>query len=372
MFLSYVIYDGMMQNGVRRVVQELKISEDGRYVLSSVKRKYFKIIAMTSLYLYDLEKKTKRYIYVGINDHTPDFLQPGNNIIWQSDLDTVYVMSPDLEIKQRIEYGERVIAQIATENMEKHITLTQHGRLTLHHGDKIIVLADRQPKEYLYQERVEIKFHPNGILLVGGETKNIHPYDQPRLLSNYSIPQWWDIHTGQIIGEYRFPFLCREHTSELSPLGDYVLITNKGLNYFNIKTQEQTEVLNCESHDYLSDLLSNHPSLSLPTYFKNKQKRGEFRSDVIAAKFIDDMHYMVFYRDMNLISLHALNEVKPIKLLALNRYPWPSVDREHVYTIATAPKVHRLVTAKKDHNGIMAYDYDPSTQSLTLIWNARR
>ncbi len=97
---------------------------------------------------------------------------------------------------------------------------------------------------------------------------------------------------------------------------------------------------------------------------------GEVSYSVLAVKFIDATHYLRFSLYVPYTMLYEVTNPKALKYNGLGRHPCPSVDYyARDQAIDTSPSAHILVMGKENEGGILVYQYDPQTQTLTKVWD---
>jgi WD40 repeat protein len=341
------------------IVDMLSISSDGHYVISADEKEY--------IVLWDLQTHTKKIIARKAHIWAAYFIPNTHDYIWQDQKMVLHVAN--------VEHGP--IKTVFLNFYSYGLTMTPDHRYFMS-GDiaeglhwcedqtcKILIKPwSDDPKEFISDMPFVLTLLPDGIHVI--ESKMSAVNDDPKDSSGVYL---WNIQTGKWHHDYIGNMV--QTFATISPDGKYVVAGDmNGGNLFvwDLKTGKQKiaswgnePVIGYTKNGVITDPHQIIPPKDFYHYY-----------NILSVKFIDGEHYLVFLNQCHYALLYQTLNSKPLKYLDLGTDPWPAIfNLERDQSMDTSPSAHILVIAKDQEPGIMVYQYDPSKQTLTKVWDAK-
>ncbi len=357
----------------------LSVSSDGNYAIATNTNK--------QAVLWNLKNHSYKIVFKDANIYSAYFIKNTDYFMYQNDANNNAVIE---DVNGNViktfnpgfpTYGEAVTSNLRTyaasdenlsvykidlSNNQKYV-LNQSWCLQDHNGAKYKGQGTSTCLNFMSSDQTfGLQFTPDETKLVGGNFFDLFIWD---LKTN----------TGTMIQKND-----AQTVAAINPDGSYVVTGDiEELGYMQ-------SLHNLKQPGYKIQW-SNPPDATTQAYFSNPENSQQ----ILAMKFIDAQHVLVFYGAFpnlfNFATLHApLSEtkidpswnglvLKPIKYLPLipnaatdthyqKDWPLTSDDFSRDQAIDTSPSAHILVMSMAEKNGIIVYQYDPSTQTLTRVW----
>ena len=361
-------------------VMVVSVSSDGSYAVSTgLKRRTV---------LWDLQNHTKKILDKTANIYSAYFIKNTNNFMWQHDTDNeVIIENIDGKVIKRFNPGFPSYGEAITKDLKTYFGSNEKWdiyKIDFHKDvfKKMIMKKGLFAPDFIGAGKTfNFSFSPYGkYLLSCGFAGDESPLsagqgslgDKPGSRSLLAGIVLWDVESGKPIQKY-FGNVGKTYAT-LSPDGKYVVAGDEdgGAYLWNTKNSK----VRMDMHSIFGIAVKdkngfyhwdNTGFLPVPEAFRGHNPL------IFSLKFIDQNHYLRFttYFPKYAI-LYSITDPKPLKYLRFGNDPKISVY-EYVrdQSIDTSPKAHILVTGKVNQGGILVYKYDPKTQTLTKIWDAK-
>lgn len=359
-------YQAKLQNDLRATV--VKVSSDGEFAVVSTLDGH--------LFYYDLLAHQKKKIATGVNDFAVGVSADNQHFLWQDMERNVHLVRKDGFEVETFQIPLLIHSAWVSKNLEYFIFATEKRGLYAYKAGEWIELKTAERVGTLGMMK-QLEVHVDDAeqylftMASGGVKREEFSVDHPD--STFLAPTVWTLNSGKPL----FKVLGHDYktTGAISPDGHYVVSGCENAHAFVWDVFEQKQVNELESMERGRYIRSNIPG-ELGTYDDSNvnppPKGAVMRRQIPALKFIDNDHFLRFGYESDHVALYHVLDAVPTKYLNLGHNPLPSVDNYlRSQSIDTAPKVHRLVTGKAHKGGILVYDYDPETQTLTKVWDAR-
>jgi WD40 repeat protein len=340
--------------------------------------------------LWNLQKHSYKIIWKDANIYSAYFIKNTDDLMFQDDkTNDVYIEDVNGNIIKKFNPGIATFGELATSDLKNYFASDRWFQL-----HKTNLTTDQTKQFYYYYCGPNYK---DGVIPPAGMPYACDEFIGTGQLFNLSLApdnskligaeggalQIWDT---QSLKRLKQVIANDEQTvATINPDGSYVVTGDiEELGYMQ-------SLHNLKQPGYKIQW-SNPPDTTTQAYFSNNPGNSQ---QILAMKFIDAQHVLVFYGAFphlfNFATLHApLSKTKidpswnglvlnPIKYLPLipnaatdtnyqKDWPLTSDDFSRDQAIDTSPSAHILVMSMAEKNGIIVYQYDPSTQTLTHVW----
>lgn len=359
----------------------VSVSSNGNYAIATNTNK--------QAVLWNLKDHTYKILFRDANIYSAYFIKNTDDFMYQNDkTNEVIVENVDRKVIKKFNpgfptYGEAITNDLRTyaaadENLSVYkIDLSNNQKYVLnqswcvqdHNGEDYTGPGTSDCLNFMSSDQTfGLQFTPDQTKLIGG---------------NFFALFIWDLttNTGKMIQKNN-----AQTIAAISPDGSYV-VTGDTMN-----RAVKVELPSASSTNYQGFFYN------IPLSEIQQQLYGEGSSEIFAIKFIDTSHLLVFRHmlpyQFNYAALYDLTQIKPIghpewifhyavdptSYLPLINSPdnninseqnsWPLISDEYSrdQAIDTSPSTHILVMSQQSANGIIVYQYDPATQTLTKTW----
>lgn len=293
----------------------ISVSSDGHYALSAHENH--------ALLLWDLHNRTYHVISRNADPNSTYFIPYSDRFIWQTPSGRIVVEN----VKQQI------IKQISTGKLNHHFSSLvgqEHLSLIKNCDSNGILVLDRNSNAITHRittliGNCAVTLDPKLTTIVGGDEQS-HAFIWDAKTGK-RLFQLYDIFDGKFI-KLKHPdkdgFFWRIDKSLLTVMPPKDWIDEQG--------------------------------------FRDSQANLQF-------VYIDQEHYLRFITYVPFSILYQTHDPKPLKYLPLGRNPFPNVsDYRRADAIASSWQAHVLVVGQAHNDGILVYQYQSTTQQLTLSW----
>ena len=340
------------------MIDMVSISTDGHYALTSDEKEY--------ITLWDLEKHTKKIISRKAHVWQAYFIPNSHTYVWQAQNMVMHIESVEKGPLKTMKLPFLVYGFVMSKGLNNFMAGDISNGLHWYKDKKfktILKPDSEDPREFLADKPINLTLVPNSNKVTESYISGLG--NSPKSAVGVRI---FNIQTGKLlndlIGDVSHTF------ATISPDGKYVVAGDLNGTQF---------VWNLETGKKLFSFLAGDQILGY-------KKSGEVITDnnviptpkdigsyvIFSIKYIDKDHYLVFNHNSQYAILYATLNPKPIKYLDLGTNPWPATSAlERDQAIDTSPSAHVLVIAKRDSPGILVYHYDPKSQTLKKVWDAK-
>ena len=370
-------------------IMVLNVSTDGNYAVSSDLYQH--------IVLWNLKDKTYKIVAKNANVYSAYFIKNSDNFMYQSNKDNeVYVENVNDQIVKTFNPGFTTYGQAITSNLNFYIGIDDEDQIfTINNGIKTQLLWHYCGPAYKNEGSPPPAGKPSvcGSFMGDGKLSNItiSPDEKYFVTSDSSEFYIWNIQSNTL---QKYVQKNVEQTfATISPDGQFVLSSGYGLFLFSLPTGQFLTKINTYYNPATGQSFDTNNPFQTGDLAPNNNI-----GDPIVIKFIDQTHYLaIFDMDNDIMQggfhyagLFELGQDKALKYLDLlapkqdfNQYNTDAtwnlrnyyastypVTQSYVRdeAIDTSPSAHVLVIAQQNNNGILVYQYDPTTQTLKQVW----
>ena len=391
LLLNLVITLAACQESIKSPAAMVRISSDGRYVISTHYGRY--------LILWDVQKRQKTIINRKACLYSAYFIPDSHYFLWQdAKTHTVYVQAVSGEIVKTLHPGFEVYGHVMTTDLQHYAASTNNwGLYRLDNG------IFQCFKETFYStpgsvRLLQLTLKKNLLLSSGNDATPFYPFkigvkrsdvrpSLPRRM-DYSYMDGlviWDMTTGKPLR--KFIGLTGQGTADLSPDTTLLAGGDEQVNLYVWETQYGKCFCSMDTPTVRQDycygsaacLKEHEKYLKTVKVVPDDFYENSWTSALtIAVKFIDEQgHLFRLIKNVNYATLYQASSPKVLAYLDLGHNPKPYTASifDGANVIDTAPKAQILVMKQSmvDHGlrygtGIIVYHFNDKTQTLERLW----
>lgn len=341
------------------MIDMVSVSTDGHYALTSDEKEY--------ITLWDLEQHTKKIISRKAHVWQAYFIPNSHTYVWQDQNMVMHIESVEKGPLKTMKLPFLVYGFVMSKSLNNFMAGDISNGLHWYKDKKfktILKPDSEDPREFLADKPINLTLVPNSNKVTESYISGLG--NSPKSAVGVRI---FNIQTGKLlndlIGDVSHTF------ATISPDGKYVVAGDMNGTQFvwNLETGKRVVQI-LAAHPVLK---FKHPAGAILDYNVVAEPKDFYDNyNIQTIKYIDKDHYLVFYNQSQYTILFKTLNPKPIKYLDLGTNPWPATSAlERDQAIDTSPSAHVLVIAKRDGPGILVYHYDPKSQTLKKVWDAK-
>jgi WD40 repeat protein len=312
----------------------------------------------------DLKEKKKTIINRDAHVWSAYFIPHSNDFAWQDTKKVLHIENVNLRTLKLIPLSFYVYGLVMTSNHKYFMAGDISDGLYWCKEDRCKTLkkpASNNPRDFLADMPYIFSILPDQKHVVESKMSGLGA--TPKDASGVYL---WDIESGKILHDYIGNIV--QTFATISPDGKYVVAgDNNSWQYvWDLKTGKRlVQILAAMpiKEQLHPSIIADHNVIARP---------NDLTSDaILAIKYIDPTHYLVFNTPSHYAVLYQTLNPKPIKYLNLGNKPLlATFNLERDQSMDTSPSAHVLVMAKDKEPGIIVYKYNPKIQTLKKVWDA--
>jgi WD40 repeat protein len=335
------------------------LSSDAHYAITTDDKDY--------AILWDLQKHTKKIISRDANAYSAYWIKSTPYFMWQNwKTETIHVINVNSGQDIKTFHPDFIVfGQAMSADLKYNVASDIDWNIWVGNEHNLKLLAPHYNySPGFYNKLINFTFLSQNELITSG----FSDYDESDMKNSVGI-DLWDLDARKSLRHFLGNQV--ETFATISPDGKYVVAGDMdvgNLFVWDLKTGKQKIYVaaNQPVIGYTKDgIITDAHTITPPTdYYRNY--------NIISVQYIDAEHYLVFNHQSHYTILYQTLNPKPLKYLDVGTNPWPATfNQERDQSMDTSPSAHILVMAKDQEPGIMVYHYDPSTQTLTKVWDGK-